>query len=104
MSSLPRKSSGRHKMVEVTLSYTATDNCGAVRNTLSVASNEAPHGSADGTEPDWVVEDNHHLLLRAEPSGAGSSRVYTVTIISTDDAGNSSSKTVTVTVPKNRRD
>jgi hypothetical protein len=90
-------------MVEVTLSYTATDNCGAVSNALSVASDEARHGSGDGTAPDWVVEDNHHLLLRRDRSGRGAGRVYAITVTSTDNAGNSSSETVSVTVANNQK-
>jgi hypothetical protein len=86
------------KMVEVSVDYTATDDCGGVTNVLTVTSNEAPSGSA----PDWVLEDDHHVNLRAERSGTGSGRVYKVTVISTDNAGNSSTKTVTVTVPKNQ--
>jgi hypothetical protein len=91
-----------HKMVEVTVNYTATDDCGAVTNTLFVTSNEAPNGPGNGTSPDWVIEDDHHAQLRAERSGAGTGRVYAITVISTDNAGNSSTRTVTVTVPKNR--
>jgi uncharacterized repeat protein (TIGR03803 family) len=85
------------KMVEVTVNYTATDDCSTVSNTLFVTSNEVPNGGA----PDWVIEDNHHVQLRAERSGTGSGRVYKVTVISTDNAGNSATSTVTVTVPKN---
>jgi uncharacterized repeat protein (TIGR03803 family) len=86
------------KMVEVSVSYTATDDCGGVTNVLVVASNEATNGSA----PDWVIEDEHHVQLRAERLGAGSGRVYTITVISTDNAGNSSTKTTTVSVPKSQ--
>jgi uncharacterized repeat protein (TIGR03803 family) len=84
------------KLVEVTLDYTAADDCGSVTNVLTVTSNEAPKGA------DWVIEDNHHVQLRAERSDTGSGRVYTLTVISTDNAGNSSTKTTTVTAPKNR--
>jgi hypothetical protein len=85
-------------MMEVTLNYAATDRCGVVSNALSVASNEA----INGTAPDWVVEDSHHVQLRANRSGTGTGRVYAITVISTDTAGNSSTKTVTVTVPRNQ--
>jgi uncharacterized repeat protein (TIGR03803 family) len=85
-----------HKMVEVTVNYAAADNCGAVSNALSVTSNEA----LNGTAPDWVVEDSHHVQLRAERSSTGAGRVYAITVISTDNAGNSSTRTVTVTAPR----
>jgi uncharacterized repeat protein (TIGR03803 family) len=86
-------------MVEVTLNYTAMDDCAGVTNTLTVTSNERPKERDDESEPDWVVEDDHHVLLRA---GGGTGRVYTITIISTDNAGNSSTRTTTVTVPKSQ--
>jgi hypothetical protein len=85
-------------MVEVTVNYAATDNCGTVSNALSVTSNEA----LNGTAPDWVVEDSHHVQLRAERSSTGAGRVYTITVTSTDKAGNSSTRTVTVTAPRNQ--
>jgi uncharacterized repeat protein (TIGR03803 family) len=90
-----------HKMLEATVDYTATDDCGAVTNVLVVTSNEASNGAGNGTSPDWVIEDDHHVQLRAERSGEGSGRVYAITVISTDNAGNSSTKTVSVTVPEN---
>ena len=86
-----------HKMVEVTVDYTATDDCGGVTNVLVVSSNEGPSGPG----PDWVIEDEHHVQLRAERLGSGSGRAYAITVISTDNAGNSSTKTVSVTVRKN---
>jgi uncharacterized repeat protein (TIGR01451 family) len=92
-----------HKMVDVVVSYTVTDNCGPVVNALSVASNEPVNGLGDGdTAPDWEIIDANHLRLRAERSGTGPGRVYTVTITSTDSAGNSSTKQLFVTVPHDR--
>jgi hypothetical protein len=88
-----------NKMVEVIVNYTATDDCGGVTNVLTVTSNEAPNGSG----PDWVIEDSHHVQLRATRSRTGTGRVYSITVISTDNAGNSSTKPVTVTVPKNQK-
>jgi uncharacterized repeat protein (TIGR01451 family) len=93
-----------HKMRDVTVSYTVTDNCGPLSNRLSVTSNEPINGTGDGnTAPDWEVVDANHVRLRAERSGRGSGRVYTVTITSTDSAGNSSSKQVFVSVPHDQR-
>ena len=90
-----------HKMVDVTVSYTSSDNCpGATTCSLSVTSNEPVNGTGDGDKaPDWVVVDSNHVQLRAERAGGGTGRIYTITITCTDAAGNSSSTTVTVTVP-----
>jgi hypothetical protein len=87
-----------HKMVGVTVSYDATDDCGGVTNVLVVTSNEA----ANGPTADWVIEDEHHVQLRAERSGGGNGRVYRITVISTDNAGNSSTKSSVVTVAKSQ--
>ena len=89
-----------HKMRDVTINYSATDNCGGVTNSLSVTSNEPVTGNGDGnTSPDWIVTDDHHVQLRAERSGFGNGRIYTIAITSTDSAGNTGTQTVTVTVP-----
>lgn len=88
-----------HKMRNVTINYTAVDNCSPVTNSLSVASNEPVNGNGDGnTAPDWVVVNDHLVQLRAERSGNGSGRIYTITITSTDDCGNVATTATTVTV------
>jgi photosystem II stability/assembly factor-like uncharacterized protein len=89
----------QHQMVPVTVNYTATDNC-SVTCTLSVASNEPINGLGDGdAAPDWVIVDAHHVMLRAERSGTGSGRTYTITVTCTDPAGNTVTRTATVRVP-----
>ncbi len=89
-----------HKMVEVTVNYTVTDPC---PNTcvLTVSSNEPVDGIGDGnTSPDWQVIDAHDVWLRAERSGPGSGRIYTLTITCTNDTNKlSSTEKVTVVVP-----
>ena len=95
-----------HKMVDVAVSYTVTDNCDAdkVARSLSVISNEPVNGTGDGdTAPDWEVIDANHVRLRAERAGNGTGRTYSITITATDTAGGSSSKTVTVSVPRDNR-
>jgi hypothetical protein len=89
-------------MVDVTVSYAATDNCGTVSAALGVTSSEPVDGAGDGnTAPDWEVLDEHHVRLRAERSGQGGGRVYTITITAADSHGNASSQAVTVRVPHN---
>ena len=93
-----------HKMVNVTINYSASDNCGATTCVISsVTSNEPVNGTGDGdTAPDWEIVDVQHVRLRAERAGNGNGRIYTITITCTDGSGNSSNQTVTVTVPKSQ--
>jgi hypothetical protein len=94
-----------HSMRDVTVSYDAADNCGGAVNCVisSVTSNEPADGTGDGdTAPDWLVVGAHRLRLRAERAGGGPGRVYTIAVACTDAAGNTTTKTVTVNVPKSR--
>ena len=93
-----------HEMVPVTNNYTATDNCPGLNCVLTVSSNEPINGLGDGdTAPDWEVVDAHHLLLRAERSGRGNGRIYTITTTCTDASNNVTTKTSTVFVPPNQK-
>jgi subtilisin-like proprotein convertase family protein len=90
-----------HKMVDVTVSYTSSDNSGnASVCSITVTSSEPLNGSGDGnTEADWEVVDANHVRLRAERAGNGTDRIYTITVTCVDAAGNSSSASTTVVVP-----
>lgn len=79
-----------HKMQDITVSYTATDNCvSSPIVTVTVISNESVNGTGDGdTAPDWEITDNHHIKLRAERAANGNGRIYTITI-TVDDGCNS---------------
>jgi DNA/RNA endonuclease G (NUC1) len=90
-----------HKMIDVTVGYTATDFSGEPVCALSVASNEPVNGAGDGnTATDWQVIDAHRVKLRAERAGGGTGRIYTVAIHCTDASGNASTATGTVSVAK----
>ena len=93
-----------HQMVDVTVNYTSSDNCPGLNCVLSVTSSEPENGTGDGdTAPDWEIVDSHHLRLRAERAGTGnSSRIYTITVTCTDAAGNTTTKSTTVVVPRNQ--
>ena len=88
-------------MVNVTVSYSVTDNCPLPPNscTLDVTSNEA----IGDTSPDWIVLDAHHVQLRAEREGNGNGRIYTIAVNCVDNGGSSSSQNVEVYVPHDRR-
>src|SRR5262249_40544278 len=88
-----------HQMVDVTVSYLASDNCGIATVGLSVSSNE----SNDNGESDWEIIDEHHVRLRAERNGNGDGRIYSITITAVDSHGNISTQIVTVNVPHDRR-
>jgi len=91
-----------HKMVNVQIGARVRDNCGPTEwKIISVRSNESRNGQGDGnTSSDWKITGDHTLQLRAERSGKGSGRVYTIRIRAKDAAGNlSEPETVTVTVP-----
>jgi hypothetical protein len=91
-----------HKMVAVTVNVSATDTCdpAPVCKLAAVSSNEPVNGQGDGTTaPDWEITGASSVNLRAERSGNGSGRVYTLTTECRDATGNKSRGTTTVTVP-----
>ena len=94
-----------HKMVNVAVNYTVTDNCdalGLISCSLGVTSNEPVDGTGDGdTAPDWEIVDSHHVRLRAERKGNGNGRVYTIQITCKDTKDNTSSTQTFVQVPHN---
>jgi hypothetical protein len=94
-----------HQMVTVAIDATATDDCGAaVWKIIGVTSNEAINGNGDGnTATDWQILGDHAVLLRAERSGTGTGRVYSIALQAQDASGNlSAPTTVVVTVPENQ--
>jgi hypothetical protein len=83
-----------HQMVPVTVSVSVSDLCPVVPRCRigSVDSNEPTDGLGDGDQtPDWEITGNLAVDLRAERSGAGSGRVYTLAVECTDATGNSPS-------------
>jgi hypothetical protein len=90
------------RWVPITVSVKAIDNCsGAITSDIiSVASNE----EAGSNGPDWQITGPLSLRLRAERDGDGEGRFYTITVRSTDVAGNSSTSVAPVFVPKNSED
>jgi len=95
-----------HNMVDITVNYEVLDDFASaaeIISSLEVSSNEPVNTTGDGnTEPDIEIIDAHHLRLRAERSGSGNGRVYTITITCMDSAQNTSKRTVTVVVPRSQ--
>jgi hypothetical protein len=88
-----------HQMVPVTVSVSATDNCdGApISKIISIACNESVQPG------ETVITGPLTASLAATRNGGTGGRVYTLTIQCTDNSGNSSQTTVTVTVPQGKK-
>jgi len=95
-----------HKMVEITPSWEVSDNCDEWPEVtlVSISSSEADDSKGDGhTKDDIKIGKDGTIYLRAERSGAGKGRIYTITYQAVDDSGNITLKTATVTVPHDHR-
>jgi rhamnogalacturonan endolyase len=67
---------------------------------VGVSSNEPIDGEDDGnTSPDWVITGPLSVDLRAERSGIGTGRIYTIEVEGSDAAGNTVRQSLTVLVP-----
>ncbi len=94
-----------HKMTPVTISLSAVDTCDAnvECRIISITSNEPINESGDSnTEPDWEITGDLTANLRAERSGSGDDRIYTITVECVDDSDNALTANVTVTVPHDK--
>lgn len=94
-----------HKYVEVSATVIAADNFDSAPTVtlVSVTSDEPDNGPDDGnTVDDIVIVDDETFLLRAERSGIGDGRTYTVTYEVQDSCGNTTIGTATVEVPLSR--
>jgi hypothetical protein len=94
-----------HKYVQVKVNVTVSDigDPSPEITLVSITSNEVDNGLGDGnTVNDIMVIDNFTFKLRAERSGKGSGRSYTITYKATDASGNVVMASVTVEVPHNQ--
>ena len=97
-------------MVTVTIQASAKDNSGGpVTLSAEVSSNEPQDGLGDGDlSPDWtklVIDQVHGIIsleLRAERSGAGNGRIYTIMITGRDSSGNATQAKVEIIVPHDK--
>lgn len=98
--------SANHRLVPVTIDVLATDNIAPppVCSIAGVTSNEPQNGLGDGDTPnDWLIVPPLTVELRAERSGTGNGRVYTIAIQCVDGSGNTATTTASVSVPKGRK-
>lgn len=98
-----------HSMSSVHATVTATDNCPGVAFVLtSVTSSEPENSLGDGnTAPDIqdaaVGTADVDVSLRAERSGGGPGRTYTLVYTATDGSNNSTQDAAVVVVPKSQK-
>jgi len=95
-----------HKMVLITPSWTASDICDDSPDVslVSITMNEDDEATGDGhTTLNIQIGDDGSIYLRAERSGTGSGRIYTITYQAVDYSGNAAVARATVTVPHDQR-
>ena len=96
-----------HRLVAVTAQVTVADRCdpAATFELVSITSNEEDDGRADGSTTDDIQgaapgTADTAFQLRAERSGLGNGRVYTIVYRAADASGNARTVTVLVSVPR----
>lgn len=95
-----------HRLVPIGATVAATDACDAAPaiQLIAVTSNEPANGLGDGDTGDDIQDaaagtDDRAFLLRAERSGTGTGRIYTVTYRATDASANVTVVSAQVVVP-----
>lgn len=91
-----------HKYMAVVATVVVSDNfdLNPTVTLVSITSNEPDDGLDDGdTANDILIVDDFHFKLRAERSGTGTGRVYTIIYMVADACGNTTYQSVFVFVP-----
>ncbi len=94
-----------HKMRPIRVTASVSDVCDAtpVCRIVSVTSNEPVNSQGDGnTKPDWEITGDLTVDLRAERSGRGNGRLYTLEVECIDTASHSASAEAFVSVPHSK--
>ncbi len=84
-----------NKMKRVAVNYTASDNAVEVKTTVTVSSNDF-----QANNQDWQVLDNHQVRLKAARLPGGAPRIFMITVMATDTAGNITKRTTSIAVSK----
>jgi hypothetical protein len=98
-----------HRMVDIEADVSSDDTCSATTITLVSVQSDEPDdavGFGDGATVDDIQgaelnETDFVFRLRAERSGGGDGRTYTVTYDATDESGNRATQSFDVFVPHN---
>ncbi|WP_068784573.1 endo-1,4-beta-xylanase [Paenibacillus phocaensis] len=103
-------STPNHKLVPIKVTWQATDEGSGIDSIklVSITSNESDNGLGDGDTANDIQGADYgtadpEFLLRAERSGKGTGRIYTITYEATDKAGNKTTAQTTVQVPKGKK-
>jgi hypothetical protein len=98
-----------HELVPITAAVSVTDRCDPAVSfqLVSITSSEPENGQGDGNTTGDIQDaalgtPDTSFLLRAERSGPGDGRLYTIVYRATDGAGNTALATAYVLVPKHR--
>lgn len=99
-----------HQMVTIAATIIASDDSGAAPDIelVSIVSSEPDNDIGDGHTTSDIQDaafgtDDRTFKLRAERSGRGAGRIYTVTYRTRDAAGNTTGAQAVVVVPHSRR-
>ena len=94
-----------HQMVEVSVLGVTDPDCDPVTLTITrITQNEPTNDTGDGdTCPDALGLDKSSAQMRAERSGTGTGRVYTIYFTATDTKGGASHGSVKIIVPKSNQ-
>ena len=98
------KASGSTFAIGITVTALTADLVGVTSlRIISATSSEPDNGLGDGdTAVDTAITGLMTINLRAERSGKGNGRTYTIKVEAKDAAGNATTRTVTVSVPKSQ--
>jgi hypothetical protein len=98
-----------HQMVPINASITVSDVCDPNASFVltSITSNEPDNGTGDGDKPNDIQgavygTADTAFLLRAERSGLGHGRIYSILYTASDSSGNTTELPLQVVVPHNK--